>query len=61
MSGKEIPATHYRVEMIEYATGDVVKVMDGGTSERTADRLDNGVNRNLNHERFYTRVMEPGS
>lgn len=57
---KKIPDTHYRVEVVEYETGDVVKTLDGGTSERRADRIDSGLNHNLDHERFYTRIMGPG-
>ena len=50
--------THYYVEIVEYETEQVVDRIDCGASGRRADRIDDGVNINLNHERFYTRIVE---
>lgn len=46
----------------------IIEVTDGGEKidrelgpyddERLADKADNGVNRNLNHERFFTRQVQ---
>lgn len=47
----------WKVEIVSYDTGEVVKTMDA-ESERQADRIDRGVNINLNHEKFFTRVVE---
>lgn len=43
------------IEIVESATNKVVKKLGPYTSERLRDRADDGVNRQLNHERFYTR------
>jgi len=55
---KKIPKNHYRIEVVEYETDEVVRTLDGGVSEKHAEKVDDGLNRNLNHERFYTRLME---
>ena len=48
---------NYYVEIIEYKSEEVVKCM-GPMSEHKADRVDDGVNINLNHEEFYTLIKE---
>jgi hypothetical protein len=56
MSDKE-----FYVEIVQYAEeGEDEKVVkrSGPHSERRADKIDDGLNINLNHERFYTRVVE---
>lgn len=55
--GLKPKATGFRVEVVEYATQKVVKTLKA-ESERMAERLDSGVNRNLDHTRFYTRIKE---
>ena len=47
----------YIIEIIEYVTETVVKRMET-TSERKAERIEDGVNINLNHEDFYTQIRE---
>jgi len=43
------------LEIIEYSTGKVSQRFDmTGKSEREYDKLDRGINRQLDHERFYT-------
>lgn len=55
-------ATLYVVEVVESATGVVAhRIGEPGMTERNADRVEDGVNRNLNHDRFYTRVVEVAS
>lgn len=47
----------YYLEVISYGTGEVVERFDvTGQTERQIDKLDNGVNANLNHEEYYTTV-----
>ena len=46
------------VRIIEYETRKVVKTFKPEATERAAERLDRGVNINLDHERFYTDVVE---
>jgi len=46
----------YIIQIIEYGTGRIAKEFEPITSERMADKVDNGVNINLNHERFYTLI-----
>lgn len=45
------------VEIVEYNTGKVIKRM-GPMTRHSAERVDDGVNINLNHEEFYTRIVD---
>lgn len=45
------------VEIVSYNDG-TVQSRRGPSSERRADRIDDGLNINLNHEQFYTRMVE---
>lgn len=47
----------FYVEVVSYDSGKVVKRM-GPFPESQADKIDSGLNRNLDHTRFYTRVVE---
>lgn len=47
---------HYYVEIVSFATGEAVKRMKA-SSERQAEKLDRGVNINLNHDEYYTRIV----
>ena len=47
----------YYVEVVKYETDEVVKRIPCGASERSADRVDRGVNINLDSENYYTRVV----
>lgn len=52
----------YYVEIVESETDEVVKRM-GPMSEWRAEKVERGVNINLNHEMFHTRLTkekEPG-
>ena len=46
----------YIIQIIESATGEIVKEFEPQSSEHNADRVNRGVNINLDHERFYTRI-----
>jgi hypothetical protein len=46
----------YHVEIVSYATGEVVKRLKA-SSERQAEKVDRGININLNHDEYYTRVV----
>lgn len=47
------------IEIVEFATGDVIKRLDvTGKSEREIELIDNGVNINLNHNDYFTRENE---
>jgi hypothetical protein len=44
------------IEVVEFETGKVVHKVDvSDKSECQADRVMDGMDRNLNHEKFYTR------
>lgn len=43
------------IEIVEGATGKVEKKLGPFSSMRLRDRADDGVNRRLDHERYYTR------
>ncbi len=44
------------IQVVEYDSGNVIHAVDvSDKSERAADRVMDGMDRNLNHEKFYTR------
>lgn len=45
------------VEIVRYEGGEVVKRM-GPMSRHSAEKVDDGANINLNHEQFFTRIVE---
>lgn len=45
----------YRVEIVRESTGEVEHSMPSATL-RSAQQLERGVNINLDHERYYTRI-----
>lgn len=46
------------IEIIKYSSGEVVKRIDvSGMSQRNIDRIDSGMNRNMNHAEYYTIEM----
>jgi hypothetical protein len=48
-----------KLQVVKYDGGDVVKEFDvTNKGEREIDRLDIGLNINLNHEEYYTRIVE---
>jgi hypothetical protein len=48
------------VEIVETATNRVVKVVDVSEhGARGVEKVEDGMNRNLDHERFFTRVSPP--
>jgi hypothetical protein len=48
------------VEIVETATGKVVKTVDvSGHGSRGVEKVEDGMNRNLDHERFFTRIVPP--
>lgn len=47
----------YNVEIVEYATDKVVNTIDGGTSEKHAEKVGSGININLSEE-YFTRIVE---
>ena len=46
----------YYVEIVEFGTKEIVKRIEC-KSERQADKVDNGANINLNHDKYYTRIV----
>lgn len=48
----------WKVKVIDAESGDVVKMFEAAT-ERAANRLDDGLNINLNHSEFYTLIEPP--
>jgi hypothetical protein len=47
----------YVVRIIEHGTGKV-EYESKPTSRRRAERIEDGMSINLNHERFYTEIVE---
>ena len=43
------------IKVVNSDSGEVVKTLQAN-SERAADRIDDGININLNHEKFHTVV-----
>lgn len=48
---------NWYVEIVDIETEEVVNRM-GPFSERKAEKVEDGANINLNHERYYTRVVQ---
>ena len=48
------------IEVVEILTDKVVRTIEINPpkNERQAERTEDGVNRNMAHERFYTRLVE---
>ena len=49
---------NFEVHIIDRSTNKAIKKLDGG-NERRAEKIERGVNINLDHERFYTTVVQP--
>ena len=47
----------YHVQIIETATSEVVEEMNAG-SERAAERMQRGVEINMNHVEYHTKIVE---
>jgi hypothetical protein len=47
------------IHIRSYGTEAVAHKVGPYTSYRQADKADNGLNRNLDHDRFYTEIIEP--
>ena len=48
----------YKVQVVDAETDEVVKEIEAANL-RTAERVENGLNINLNHMRYFTRIEEP--
>lgn len=48
----------YTVQIKQYSDDKVIREFKPCSSERQAEKLDNGVNINLNHEDYYTIIKE---
>jgi hypothetical protein len=46
----------FRVEIVEDESGAVVKSLPA-SSARQAEKLENGMMRNLNHAKYFTRIV----
>lgn len=49
---------NFYVEIVKYGEPEEVVKRMGPMAERQADKVDNGANMNLNHEEYYTRIVE---
>lgn len=45
------------IEVVEFDKGVVHRIDVTGKSERAIDRAEDGMQHNLNHERFFTRIQ----
>lgn len=48
---------HLSIEIVEHATGKVEKKLGPFASTRLRDKADDGLTRQLDHERFFTRYV----
>jgi hypothetical protein len=46
----------FYVEIVKTSSGEVVERM-GPMSERKADKVESGASINLNHEKYFTRIV----
>lgn len=49
----------WRVEIVEDTTDKVEKTIEC-RSEQSAGKVNDGLQHNLNHEKYYTRIKKPG-
>jgi hypothetical protein len=47
----------YLIKIIELETGEVIETLEANNI-RIAERIERGVNINLNHSKFYTKIEE---
>lgn len=47
---------YYRVVIKDFDKNEVIKAFKWLPSERAAERIDDGVNINLNHDQYYTLI-----
>jgi len=48
-----------KIEIVRYEDEEVVKTIEcGDRTIRQVEKVDDGVNINLNHELYYTRIVE---
>ena len=47
----------YLVEVVDYETEEVVDRIKVDGTKRKAERVERGVNINMNHDRYFTRVV----
>jgi hypothetical protein len=52
-----VEETMFMIEVVRYSDGAVLDRRGPYQSERDADRIDRGLNINLDTEKFYTRVL----
>ena len=52
-------SAQWRVEVVAIATGEVVRSIPC-EYERKAEKVDAGLTRQLDHARFFTRIVAPG-
>ena len=48
--------SEFNVEVVDSSTDEVVKTLHG-SSERVAARIERGLNINLNHAKYHTRLV----
>lgn len=48
---------HWYVEIVEFGTDKVERTIGPYATERNADKAMSGADRNLNHEKYYTRQV----
>lgn len=46
-----------KIQVIYAETDEVVKELEA-TSKRDAEKIEDGLNRQLNHEKYYTQIVE---
>ena len=52
------PQADYKIQVVDTETDEIVKTLEAHNL-RTAERVDDGLNINLNHMKFFTRIVEP--
>lgn len=57
MNAKAESSVKLAIEVVEYDTKIVVKTLGPYDTPKRAAMADTGLNRNLNHDKFYTRIV----
>lgn len=48
----------FKIEIVRYDDDVVDKTIEGNGGQRAAEKCDRGININLNHREYYTRIVE---
>ncbi len=58
VGGKDFGGKPYEILIVEYSTGKAIRTLASGKSYKECDRADDALQHNLNHEKYFTLIVE---